>query len=161
MVAWRHNFVAVFGVMQDHGAVPHSAVQCNHDAVPYGAMQKGLDCEIFVDLIYFVLKFPKRVNCSHFHERIRHCWIGSPRRSAARAYTGAVPGVPYTLLGRFDNSCICTTANINDLHLSRDLTFVLLFSNQPWQLDPICFSFTRKNRDARSKVNGSLLPSPT
>jgi hypothetical protein len=71
------------------------------------------------------------------------------------------PGVPYIPLGRFDNSCFCTTANINDLHLSRDLTFVLLFSNQPWQLDPIYFSFTRKNRDARSKVNGSLLPSQT
>jgi hypothetical protein len=30
-------------------------------------MQKGLDCEIFADLVYFALKFRKRVNCSHFH----------------------------------------------------------------------------------------------
>jgi hypothetical protein len=53
--------------MQDHGAVPHGAVQCNHGAVPYGAMQKGSDCEIFSDPVYFVLKFPKRVNYSYFH----------------------------------------------------------------------------------------------
>jgi hypothetical protein len=53
--------------MQDHGAVPHGTVQCNHGAVPHGAMQKGLDCEIFTDLIYFALKFSKRVNCNHFH----------------------------------------------------------------------------------------------
>jgi hypothetical protein len=67
MVAWRHNFVAVFGVMQDHGAVPHSAVQYNHGVVPHDAMQKGSDCENFAGLVYFVLKFQKRVNCSHFH----------------------------------------------------------------------------------------------
>jgi hypothetical protein len=53
--------------MQDHGAVPHGAMQFNHDAVPYGAMQKRSDCEIFSDLIYFALKFPKRVNYSYFH----------------------------------------------------------------------------------------------
>jgi hypothetical protein len=70
MVAWRHDFVAVFGVMQDHGAVPHGAVQCNHGAVPHGAMQKGSDCEIFADLIYFALNFPERVNCSHFYGSI-------------------------------------------------------------------------------------------
>jgi hypothetical protein len=56
-----HVFVVV------HGAVPHGAVQCNHGAVPHGAMQKGSDCEIFTDLVYFALKFPKRVNCSHFY----------------------------------------------------------------------------------------------
>jgi hypothetical protein len=67
MVAWRHDFVAVFSVMQDHGAVPHGVVQCNHGAVPHGAMQKGSDCEIFADLVYFALNFPKRVNCSHFY----------------------------------------------------------------------------------------------
>jgi hypothetical protein len=67
MVAWRHDFVVVFGIMQDHGAVPHGTVQFNHGAVPHGAMQKGSDCEIFADLVYFALKFPKRVNCSHFH----------------------------------------------------------------------------------------------
>jgi hypothetical protein len=50
--------------MQDHGAVPHGAMQCNHDAVPHGAIQKGSDCEIFSDPIYFMLKFPKRINYS-------------------------------------------------------------------------------------------------
>jgi hypothetical protein len=30
-------------------------------------MQKGSDCEIFSDPVYFVLKFPKRVNYSYFH----------------------------------------------------------------------------------------------
>jgi hypothetical protein len=64
MVAWRHDFVAVFGVMQDHGAV-----QCNHGAVPHDAIQKGSNCEIFADLIYFALNFPKKVNCSHFHQK--------------------------------------------------------------------------------------------
>jgi hypothetical protein len=64
MVTWRHDFVAVFGVMQDHGAVPHGAV-------PHGAMQKESDCEIFADLVYFALKFQKRVNCSHFHGILR------------------------------------------------------------------------------------------
>jgi hypothetical protein len=62
MIAWRHDFVAVFGAMQDHGAV-----QYNHGAVPHGAMQKWSDCEIFADLVYFALKFPKMVNCSHFY----------------------------------------------------------------------------------------------
>jgi hypothetical protein len=66
MVAWCHDFVAVFGVMQDHGAVPYGAVQCNHGAVSYGTMQKRSDCEIFANLVYFVLKFSKRVNYSHF-----------------------------------------------------------------------------------------------
>jgi hypothetical protein len=65
MVVWRHDFVAVFSVMQDHGAVPHGAVQCNHGAVPHGANEKGSDCEIFTVLVYFALKFPKRINCSH------------------------------------------------------------------------------------------------
>jgi hypothetical protein len=67
MVAWRHDFVAVFGVMQDHGAVPHGAMQCNHGAIRYGAMQKGSDYKKIADLIYFALKFPKRVNYSYFH----------------------------------------------------------------------------------------------
>jgi hypothetical protein len=66
-LAWRYDFVVVFGVMQDHGVVPHNAVQCNHGVVPHSAIQKGLDCEIFTDLIYYTLKVPKRVNCSHFH----------------------------------------------------------------------------------------------
>jgi hypothetical protein len=35
-------------------------------------MQKGSDCEIFADLVYFVLKFPKRVNCGHFYQFWRH-----------------------------------------------------------------------------------------
>jgi hypothetical protein len=47
--------------MQDHGAVPHGAMQYNHDVVPHGAMQKGSDCEIFSDPIYFVLKFLKEI----------------------------------------------------------------------------------------------------
>jgi hypothetical protein len=72
MVAWRHDFVAVFGVMQDHGAVPHGAVQYNH-----GAVQKGLDCEIFADLVYFALKFLKRVNYSHFY---KNHWLRSYRK---------------------------------------------------------------------------------
>jgi hypothetical protein len=55
--------------MQDHGAVPHGAMQCNHDAVHHGVMQKGSDCEIFTDSIYFVLKFWRRVNYSHFYQR--------------------------------------------------------------------------------------------
>jgi hypothetical protein len=67
MIAWCHDFVAVFDVMQDHGAVPHDAMQCNHRAVPHGAMQKGSDCKFFAYLAYFTLKFPKKVNCSHFH----------------------------------------------------------------------------------------------
>jgi hypothetical protein len=67
MVAWRRDFGAVFGAMQDHGAVPHDAMQCNHDAVPHGAMQKGSDCEIFTYSICFVLKFWRRVNYSHFY----------------------------------------------------------------------------------------------
>jgi hypothetical protein len=53
--------------MQDHGAVPHGAVQYNHGVVPHGAMQKGSDYKNFTDLIYFALKFPKKVNYSHFH----------------------------------------------------------------------------------------------
>jgi hypothetical protein len=53
--------------MQDHGAVPHGAMQCNHDVVPHGAMQKGSDYQIFPDPIYFVLKFLKGVNYSYFH----------------------------------------------------------------------------------------------
>jgi hypothetical protein len=53
--------------MQDHGAVPYGAMQYNHDAVPHGAMQKGSDCENFLDPIYFVLKFLKRINYSYFH----------------------------------------------------------------------------------------------
>jgi hypothetical protein len=73
MVAWRHDFVAVFGAMQDHGDVPHGVMQCNHGAVPHGAMQKGSDCEIFIDLVYFALKFPKRVNCSHFYDARDQC----------------------------------------------------------------------------------------
>jgi hypothetical protein len=63
MIAWRHDFVAVFGVMQDHGA----AMQCNYGAVPHDAMQKGSDYDFFADLVYFALKFLKRINCSHFH----------------------------------------------------------------------------------------------
>jgi hypothetical protein len=43
--------------MQDHGAVPYSAMQCNHDTVPHGAMQKESDFEIFIEPVYFVLKF--------------------------------------------------------------------------------------------------------
>jgi hypothetical protein len=74
MVAWRHDFVAVFGVMPDHGAVPHGAVphgavQCNHGAVPHGAIQKGSDCEIFTDLVYFVLKFPKKLIVAIFTDQ--------------------------------------------------------------------------------------------
>jgi hypothetical protein len=57
--------------MQDHGAVPHDAVQYNHGAVPHDAVQKGSDCEIFADLVYFALKFPKRVNYSHFYCDLR------------------------------------------------------------------------------------------
>jgi hypothetical protein len=34
-------------------------------------MQKGSDCEIFPDLVYFMLKFPKRVNYSYFHQSRR------------------------------------------------------------------------------------------
>jgi hypothetical protein len=45
--------------MQDHGAVPHGAIQYNHDAVPHGAMQKGSDCKKNLDPIYFMLKFLK------------------------------------------------------------------------------------------------------
>jgi hypothetical protein len=87
MVAWRHDFVAVFGVMQDHDAVPHGAVQCNH-----GVMQKGSDCEIFADLVYFALKFQKRVNCSHFHQ-IRPWFIHLGNWSSARL-------VGYMVVGR-------------------------------------------------------------
>jgi hypothetical protein len=61
MIAWPHDFVAIFSVMQDHGAVPH------------GAVQKESDCEIFADLIYFALKFPKKINCTHFDEK---CFVG-------------------------------------------------------------------------------------
>jgi hypothetical protein len=53
-LAWRYDFVAVFGVMQDHGVVPHNVVQYNHGVVPHSAIQKGLDCEIFTDLIYYI-----------------------------------------------------------------------------------------------------------
>jgi hypothetical protein len=48
MVAWRHNFVAVFGVMQDHGAItllqflascktmaPYLMAPCNVTMAPY------------------------------------------------------------------------------------------------------------------------------
>jgi hypothetical protein len=56
--------------MQDHGTVPHGAMQCNYDAVPHGAMQKESDCEIFVDPVYFVLKFQQRVNFIHFYFNI-------------------------------------------------------------------------------------------
>jgi hypothetical protein len=48
---------AVFGAMQDYGAVPHGAMQYNHDAVPHGAMQKRSDFKIFTYLVYFMLKF--------------------------------------------------------------------------------------------------------
>jgi hypothetical protein len=57
MVAWRRDFGAVFGAMQDHGAIPNDAMQCNHEAIPHGAMQKRSDYEIFTNPIYFVLKF--------------------------------------------------------------------------------------------------------
>jgi hypothetical protein len=52
--------------MQDHGAVPHGAMQYNHDAVPHGAIQKRSYCKKNPDLVYFVLKFLKRVNYSYF-----------------------------------------------------------------------------------------------
>jgi hypothetical protein len=73
MVAWHRDFGAVFGAMQDHGAIPYGAMQCNHDAIPHGAMQKWSYCEIFTDSVYFVLKFWRRVNyghcllCMHLH----------------------------------------------------------------------------------------------
>jgi hypothetical protein len=44
-------------------------MQYNHDAVPHDAMQKGSDCEIFPDPVYFVLKFLKGANYSYFHAR--------------------------------------------------------------------------------------------
>jgi hypothetical protein len=43
--------------MQDHGVVPHGAIQYNHDAVPHDAMQKGSDCKKKLDPVYFMLKF--------------------------------------------------------------------------------------------------------
>jgi hypothetical protein len=67
MVARRRDFIVVFGAMQDHSAVPHNAVQYNYDVVPHGVMQKWLDCKKIAYPIYFPLKFPKRVNYSHFH----------------------------------------------------------------------------------------------
>jgi hypothetical protein len=61
MVTWRHDFVVVFGVMQDHGAIPHGAVQYNHGAISHNTMQKESDCKKITDLVYFTLKFPKRL----------------------------------------------------------------------------------------------------
>jgi hypothetical protein len=71
MVAWRRDFGAVFGVMQDHDVIPHSAIQCNHGALSHNIMQKRLDYEMFTDPVYFLLKFFKRVNYSHFYRNMR------------------------------------------------------------------------------------------
>jgi hypothetical protein len=53
-VAWRNDFVVVFGVMQDHGGVPHGAVQYNHGAVSHNTMQKESDCKKLQ--IWFILR---------------------------------------------------------------------------------------------------------
>jgi hypothetical protein len=57
MVAWRRDFSAVFGAMQDYDAVPHNAMQYNHDAISHDAIQKRSYCKKFTYPVYFVLKF--------------------------------------------------------------------------------------------------------
>jgi hypothetical protein len=76
--------------MQDHDAIPHNTEQCNHGAVPHDAMPKKSDCEFFADLIYFTLKFSKKVNYSHFHG---HVWVCLDDRSTAIAMQYYVCGV--------------------------------------------------------------------
>jgi hypothetical protein len=74
MVAWRRDFGAVFGVMQDHDVIPHNVIQCNHGALSHNIMQKRLDYEMFTDPVYFVLKFLKRSIIAIFTE-ICACYI--------------------------------------------------------------------------------------
>jgi hypothetical protein len=54
-----------------------------HGAVPHDAMQKWSNCEIFVDLIYFALKFSKRVNYSHFHKESQQNFSPRPTNQSA------------------------------------------------------------------------------
>jgi hypothetical protein len=87
--------------MQDHGAVPHGAMQCNHDAVPHGAMQKGSDCEIFSDSVYFVLKFLKRANYSYFN-RDRCLCSAIQLHGTGRAAANVMPLSGVIELGKYE-----------------------------------------------------------
>jgi hypothetical protein len=68
---------------------------CFKEAPPvHGAMQKELNCEIFTDLIYFTLKFLKRINYNHFYVDTRasaHPHAGTPSHGCphTHAYTHA------------------------------------------------------------------------